>query len=41
MSELYGGVFGLDVKDLGPDCAMEDSDGKVLLDSDGKVLLFK
>ena len=41
MSELYGGVFGLDVKDLGPDCAMEDSDDKVLLDSDGKVLLFK
>lgn len=41
MSQQYGAVFGLDVKDCGPTCAMEDSDGKVFTDSDGKILLFK
>ncbi len=41
MSQHYGAVYGIDVKDCGPTCAMEDSDGKVFTDSDGKVLLFK
>ena len=41
MSTLLGGVYGLDVVDRGPLCAMEDSDGKLFEDSDGKVLLFK
>lgn len=41
MSQTLGAVIGLDVKDLGPDCAMCDSDGKIFEDSDGKVLLFK
>ena len=41
ISTLLGGVYGLDVVDRGPLCAMEDSDGKLFEDSDGKVLLFK
>ena len=40
MSRQYGAVFGLDVKDLGPKCAWEDSDDKVFTDSDGKVILL-
>ncbi len=41
MTKLYGAVFGLDVKDCGPDCVWEDSDGKVFEDSDGKLLMIK
>ena len=41
MTDLLGGVYGLDVKDCGPTCAWEDSDGKVFEDSDGAVLLIK
>ena len=41
MTKLYGAVFGLEVKDCGPDCVWEDSDGKVFEDSDGKLLMIK
>ena len=41
MNQQYGAVYGLDVKDCGPTCAWEDSDGYVFEDSDGKVLLIK
>lgn len=41
MSKQYGAVYALDVKDCGPTCAWEDSDGKVFEDSDGKVFLIK
>lgn len=41
ISNLYGGVIGLDVKDTGPLCAFEDSDGKLFEDSDGNLILFK
>lgn len=41
MSELYGGVYGLDVIDAGPTCAWEDSDGAVFEDGDGNVILIK
>lgn len=41
MTDLLGGVYGLDVKDCGPTCAWEDSDGKVFEDSDSAVLLIK
>lgn len=41
MSQQYGAVYALDVKDCGPTCAWEDSDGKVFTDSDGKVILIK
>lgn len=41
MTDLLGGVYGLDVKDCGPTCAWEDSDGIVFEDSDGAVLLIK
>lgn len=41
MTQLYGAVYGLDVKDCGPDCVWEDSDGKVFEDSDGVLLMIK
>lgn len=41
LSDLYGAVVGLDVKDVGPTCAWEDSDGKLFEDSDGKLILIK
>lgn len=41
MSASYGAVIGLDVKDVGPLCAFEDSDGNVFEDSDGNVILIK
>lgn len=41
MSEIYGGVVGLDVKDTGPICAFEDSDGAVFEDSDGNIILIQ
>ena len=41
MSASYGAVIGLDVKDVGPLCAFEDSDGTVFEDSDGNVILIK
>ncbi len=41
MSTNYGAVIGLDVKDTGPLCAFEDSDGSVFEDGDGNVILIK
>ena len=41
MSLSYGAVIGLDVKDVGPLCAFEDSDGAVFEDADGNVILIK
>ena len=41
LSDLYGAVVGLDVKDVGPACAWEDSDGQLFEDSDGKLILIK
>lgn len=41
MSASYGAVIGLDVKDVGPLCAFEDSDGTVFEDSDGNIILIK
>lgn len=41
MSASYGAVVGLDVKDVGPLCAFEDSDGAVFEDSDGDIILIK
>lgn len=41
LSENYGAVLGLDVRDTGPLCAFEDSDGTVFEDGDGNVILIK
>ena len=41
VSNTTGGVYGLDVKDMGPTCAWEDSDGAIFEDGDGNVILFK
>lgn len=41
MSASYGAVVGLDVKDVGPLCAFEDTDGAVFEDADGNVILIK
>ena len=41
MSLSYGAVIGLDVKDVGPLCAFEDSDGAVFEDADGNIILIK
>ena len=41
MSASYGAVIGLDVKDVGPLCAFEDTDGVVFEDADGNVILIK
>lgn len=41
MSASYGAVIGLDVIDVGPLCAFEDTDGAVFEDSDGNVILIK
>lgn len=41
VSTTLGGVYGLDVKDMGPTCAWEDSDGAVFEDGDGNVILIK
>lgn len=41
MSTSYGAVIGLDVKDVGPLCAFEDTDGAVFEDADGNVILIK
>lgn len=41
MSANYGAVVGLDVKDVGPLCAFEDSDGAVFEDADGNIILIK
>lgn len=41
MSANYGAVIGLDVKDVGPLCAFEDTDGVVFEDADGNVILIK
>lgn len=41
VSQTLGGVYGLDVKDVGPTCAWEDSDGAVFIDADDNVILIK
>lgn len=41
MNQLYGAVFGLEVKDVGPDSAWTDSDGAVFVDGDGNIILIK
>lgn len=41
VSQTLGGVYGLDVKDVGPACAWEDSDGAVFVDADDNVILIK
>lgn len=41
MSDIYGGVIGLDAKDTGPLCAWEDSDGSVFEDGDGNIILIQ
>lgn len=41
MSNTAGGVYGLDVKDVGAACAWEDSDGAIFEDGDGNVILIK
>lgn len=41
MSELYGAVVGLEVKDTGPICAFEDGDGTVFEDGDGNIILIQ
>ena len=41
ISNSLGGVYGLDVKDVGPTCAWEDSDGAVFEDGDGNIILIK
>jgi len=41
MSLSYGAVIGLDVKDVGPLCAFEDTDGAIFEDADGNVILIK
>lgn len=37
----YGAVVGLDVIDVGPTCAMEDTDGALFEDADGNIILIK
>lgn len=41
VSNTAGGVYGLDVKDVGPLCAWEDSDGTVFVDDEDNVILIK
>lgn len=41
LSQLYGAVVGLDVKDHGPLVPWADADGKVFKDADGKIFLIK
>jgi hypothetical protein len=41
MSELYGGVMGVDVIDPGPLVPWKDADGKVFKDADGKIFLIR
>lgn len=41
MSDIYGGVMGLDVKDVGPLCVMEDTDGALFEDADGNLIMIK
>ena len=41
VSNTAGGVYGLDVKDVGPLCAWEDDDGAVFVDDEDNVILIK
>lgn len=41
MSQTLGAVYGLDVVDVGPDCAFEDSDEAVFVDADDNVILIR
>ena len=40
MSNQYGAVYGIDVKDIGPVAAWEDGDGNVFEDGDGNIILI-
>ena len=40
MSQQLGAVYGIDVIDIGPVAAWEDSDGKVFEDGDGNIILI-
>ena len=40
MSNQYGAVYGIDVKDIGPVAAWEDGDGKLFEDGDGNIILI-
>lgn len=40
MSNLYGAVYGIDVKDIGPVAAWEDGDGALFEDGDGYIILI-
>lgn len=40
MNNQYGAVYGIDVKDIGPVAAWEDSDGKLFEDGDGNIILI-
>lgn len=40
MDPSLGAVFGIDVVDIGPLCALEDSDGVLIEDYDGCILLI-
>lgn len=41
VSTTTGGVYGLDVKDVGPLCAWEDADGAVFVDDEDNIILIK
>lgn len=40
MSNVHGGVFGLEVIDRGPVCAWEDGNGDLFEDADGNIILI-
>lgn len=40
MNNVYGAVYGIDVKDIGPVAAWEDGDGKLFEDGDGNIILI-
>lgn len=41
MDIILGGVYALEVNDVGPTCAWEDSDGAVFVDNEDNVILIK
>lgn len=40
MNDTYGAVYGIEVNDIGPWCAWEDSDGSVIEDGDGNLIII-
>lgn len=40
MNSVYGAVYGIDVKDIGPVAAWEDGDGALFEDGDGNIILI-